>query len=86
MSSNGADTGALDSAPSQETAGQHPSQGDQPNSAYTNGHTASDSSQGQSEGRTVPLHAPLQDPQASYGTRQRGDGSRGPDRQGSFNR
>lgn len=86
MSSSGLDTGAIPSANSQETGGQHPSQGDLPDSAYTNGHTASDSSQGQPEGRSVPLQASLQGQQDSYGTRQRGDGNRGPDRQGSFNR
>ena len=90
MSNSSIEAGGSDSAnlPDVGSAlGRAPDQqGDLPDTACTNGHLPSGNSEGQPEGTAVPLHAPLQGSQASYGTRQRGDGGRDPERQGSYNR
>ncbi|KAL3131125.1 hypothetical protein ABBQ38_000430 [Trebouxia sp. C0009 RCD-2024] len=59
-----------------------------PDSTYTNGHLhlPSVGSQGLPEDRPTPFQAPLQGSQAPFGTRERGDGGRGPERQGSYSR
>lgn len=59
-----------------------------PDSTYTNGHRqlSSQGSQGLPEGRPISFQAPLQGSQAPFGTRERGDRARGPERQGSYNR
>ena len=84
---NSAEPGNPFARPSQ----QQPFQTDVADSTYMNGHPPSegmdDDAMHQSEDRVVNPQAPLFGLQDSYGTRQRGDASRGPDRQGSgYNR
>lgn len=57
-------------------------------STDTNGHAhrPSEGSQLLPEGRPTPFQAPLQGSQAPFGTRERGDSGRGPERQGSDSR
>ena len=83
MNGGSADTGPLGSADSQDLGsafGRASGQDVVPDSS-TNGHTPSEGSQGASS-----FQAPLHGSQAGYGTRERGDGARGPERQGSYNR
>lgn len=97
MANGSMDQGGLESFQSQEPGSdpyahpskQQPHQTDMPDSAYTARNLPSEATNGtshDSEGRAVPPEAPLQGRQGSYGTRQRGEGSRGSDRQGSYNR
>ena len=89
MNGGSTDTGRSGSGNSQELGsafGRPSVQDEVPHSSYTNGHLPSEGSQGVSDGRPPPFQAPLQGSQAGYGTRERGDGARGPERQGSYNR
>ena len=89
MNGGSIDTGPSGIANSQELGsafGRASVQGEVPDSSYTNGHLPSEGSQGMSDGRPTPFEAPLQGSQASFGTRERGDGARGPERQGSYHR
>ena len=80
-----ADMGPSGSANSQEL-GRASGQDAVLDSSLTNGHLPSEGNQGVSDGRPPSFLAPLQCSQAGYGTRERGDGARGPERQASYNR
>ena len=92
MNGSSGDTGPSGRANSQELLGSafgRPSVQDEvPDSSHTNGHLPSQGSQGMPNGSQGPpsFQAPMQGSQAGYGTRERGDGAGGAERQGSYNR
>ena len=89
MNGGSADTGPSGGANSQQLGsafGRPSVQDEVPDSSYSNGHLPSQGSQGVPDGGPPSFQAPLQGSQAGYGTRERGDGARGPERQASYNR